>query len=234
MTFQQLTTTLALLIFPLILSAQLTDGMVRYDKQNYNSLRLTVDAPADEVEDRWEDFWDDRYDVDLDKLDKDRNSIAQVAEQVNVSILSPKTLNLYSKITDANGRSDVALAVVFSPTDVVTRSAYPDAYRATETLLNEFRTYFYTKYFDEQIADVRDDLEDMRDDSQDDSKDAEKARRKIEKYREKIADYEEKIVELREEAGDELESSEEKARKAEELQTKLRDLEARRTQYLRG
>ena len=234
MTFRIIFSALLPLLLPILLTAQVTDGMVRYDKQNFNSLRMTIDAPADEVEDLWEDFWEDRYDVKLDKLDKDKNSLAQVAEQVNLTIVSPKTLNIYSKITDAGGRSDVAMAIAFSSTDVVTQSAYPQAYRATETLLNEFRTFFYTKYFDEKIADVRDDLEDMRDDSQDDSKDAEKARRKIEKYRKKIADYEEKIVDLREEAGEELISSEEKARKAEELQNTLRDLEARRAQYLRG
>ena len=208
--------------------------MTKFDKESYSSLRLTIDAPADEVEEAWEDFWDDKYDIDFDKLDKDRNSIAYRAEQVSLALISPKTMNLYSKVTDAENRSDVALAIVFSANDVVTSSSYPEAYRAAETLLNEFRTTFYTKYFDERIADVRDDLEDMRDDSQDDSKDAEKARKKIEKYRKKIADYEEKIVDLREEVGDELESSEEKARRAEELQTRLRELEQRRAQYLRG
>lgn len=220
-----------LLILPL--SAQIRSGNITYDKTTMPSLRMTIDAPMDEVEDQWEDFWDDQYDVDIDKLDKDRNSIAYKAEQVSLPLVSQKNVNLYTKIAGLENSAEVALAFSFTSNDIVTERAHPDAYRAAESIMNEFRTRFYTKYFDEMIAEVRDDLDDARDDSQDDSKDAEKARKKIKKYRDKIEDYEEKIEEMRDEVGDELESSEEKARRARELETKLRDLQNKRSKYLR-
>ncbi len=214
------------------LTAQISEGMATYDDINLQSLRMTIDAPADEVEERWEEFWEDRYDIDIDKLDKDRNSLAYLAEQVRLPLVSSKNVNLYSKVSDVDNRSDVALAFAYNESDVITRGSHPDSYRAAEAIMNEFRTLFYQQHFDEMIAEVRDDLEDVRDDGRDDSKDAEKARRKIEKYKDKIADYEQKIVDLREEVGEELDSSEEMAARATELERKLRDLEQQRSRYV--
>ena len=222
-----------LLLITNALSAQVQSAMTTYDDQTFPSLRLTLDAPAEEVGEQWEDFLDDRYDVDIDRLDKDRNSMAYRAEQVVLPLVGQKNLDIYTKVTDVDNRTDVALALAYTAEDVVTKQAYPDAYSAAEAILNEFRTAFYTKYFDDQLADARDDLEDMRDDSQDDSKDAEKARRKIAKYRDKIDKYEERIIDLREEVGDELESSEDKALRAAELENRVREIERRRATYLR-
>ena len=213
-------------------TAQISEGMATYDDKTLTSLRMTIDAPADEVEERWEEFWEDRYDIDIDKLDKDRNSMAYKAEQVRLALVSNKNLDLYSKVTDVDNRSDIAVAFAYTDSDVISRGAYPDSYRAAESILTEFRTTFYQQYFDERIADVRKDLEDVRDDSRDDTEDAEKARRKIDKYKDKIAKYERRIEDLRDEVGDELESSEEMATRATELERKLRDLEQQRARYL--
>ena len=212
---------------------QVRSAMTTYEEQSYSSLRLTLDAPADEVEEVWEDFWEDRYDIDLDRLDKDRNSIAQRAQQVKLPLVSQGNIDLYTKVTDTDNRSDVAMAILIDGKDAVTQGNDPGAYRAAEAIMNEFRTVFYTTYFDDQLAEAREDLEDMRDDSQDDSKDAEKARRKIEKYQEKIEKYEEKIIDLREEVGDEIDSSEDKALRAAELESRVREIERRRATYLK-
>ncbi|NJC24693.1 hypothetical protein [Neolewinella antarctica] len=213
--------------------AQVSEGRVTFDDTSLQSLRMSIDASADEVEEAWEDFWEDRYDIDIDKLDKDRNSMAFLAEQISLPIIGAKNVNFYSKITETDNRSDVAMAFAFTESDVVTRVSHPESYRAAEAIMIEFRTKFYTNYFDEQMEDIRDDLEDARDDSQDDSRDAQKARKKIAKYEDKIEDYQERIQKMRDEVGDELESSEEKAVRAAQLEAKLRDLEQRRARYLR-
>ena len=222
----------ALLLSLSSLNAQVTDGRVTYDKSTFESLRLDIDADYKEVADEWEDFCKARYDVDFDKLDKDRGSIAMNAEQAIVPLVSSKNANLFSKVTGSDTRAEVALAVTFTENDVVTRSTHTESYDAAKAIMMEFRTYFYSQYFDDKLEEARDELNDMRDDSTDDSKDAQKARKKIEKYEEKIAKYERKIQDMREEVGDELESAEDKAQRARELESRVRELERMRAKYL--
>ena len=226
---------LLICLLTLPLAAQNTRATkTTYDKDGFAALSLGIDADHDEVEDKWDDFWDDRYEIDIDKLDKDRNSIAYKAEQVILPLVSTKAIDVYSKVEElSDTESRVYLTFAFSSADVVTERNHPQSYRAAQAILEEFRTYFYTSYFDEQMADVRKDLDDMRDDSTDDSEDAQKARKKIDKYEKKIADMQRKIEDLREEVGDELESAEEKAERARALEGRLRDLETRRARYLR-
>ena len=226
----------ALLVVACGLTAQtmatVNESNVEYDKRTLPSLTITIEAPVEAVYDPWQDFWEDRYDIDIDRSDKDGKSIAYLAEQVNLSTVSPKALDLYSNVDGTDRVSTVSMALAFAERDLVTSVSQPEAFRAASALLQEFRTYFYTTYFDERIATVREDLSDLRDDSQDASKDAEKARRKIEKYQDKIKKLERRIEDTREEVGEELETAEEKATRVNELEAQLRNLESNRRKYL--
>ncbi|WP_020570582.1 hypothetical protein [Neolewinella persica] len=213
--------------------AQVTSASTQYKKLNFESLRMTVDADYEIVAEQWEEFWKERYDVDFDNLDKEKASIAFLADQAAVPIISVKNANLYSKVGGTDISSTVSLAVTYTENDVVTRNTYPQSYVAAEAIMLEFRTYFYTKYFDEQLAEVREALDDIRDDSSDASDDADKARKKIEKYEAKIRKFQDKIDKEREDLGDELETAEEKANRAKELERKLRELERDRARYLK-
>ncbi|MFK8161210.1 MAG: hypothetical protein AB8H12_02000 [Lewinella sp.] len=227
-----------LLIFTLTLISfsvfgQVTTAPTQFKKSNFEALKITLDADYEIVADHWEEFWEERYEVDFDKLDKDKASIAFSAEQATVPIISDKNANLFSKVGGTSITTTVSFAIAYTENDVVTMMTYPRSYEAASAIMLEFRTYFYTKYFDEQLSEVREKLQDIRDDSSDASDDADKARRKIEKYEAKIRKYQDKIDKERENVGDELETAEEKANRAKELERKLQELERNRARYLR-
>lgn len=211
---------------------RVSETYTEFKKQRYPSLEIKIDAPHDEIADYLEDFWEERYDIDIDKLDKDKASTAMLAEQVSVPIVSDKNFDLYVKAADAGRSTTVSMAIVYSENDVVSSRKHTTSYSAAEAIMGEFHTFFYTKYFDEQMEDVREELEDIRDDGQDASSDAEKARKKIKKYEEKIAKLQRKIEKEREEVGEELETAEEKDRRARELEDRLRELQRARAKYL--
>ncbi|MBC6994921.1 hypothetical protein QWY85_02450 [Neolewinella lacunae] len=225
--------TLLTSIFFLQLSAQEV-GVTNenYKKLNYESLVVLIDADPDLVEEKWEDFWDDRYDVNIKKFDRDNSGTAYLGEQVALPIISPKNVNLYSKISPVGNETRVTMAMAFSENDIVTRGAHGTSFVAAEAMMKEFSNYFYTGYFDEQLEAVRDELKDVRDDRTDASDDVEKAKRKIEKYEKKIKKYQDRIDKEREEVGDELETAEEKARRIQTLEAQLRELERLRARYL--
>ncbi len=214
------------------LNAQVTTQNVDYKKQNLESLQVDIDAEKDLVEDLWDDFWDDRYNIDVDKFDNDKKGTAYLAEQVSVPLISVKNFDLYSKIEDRGNESSVSMAISFAEGSSINKRSNAEAFDAAEAIMTEFRTYFYTRFFDTKLNDVRDELADMRDDSQDANKDAIKAREKIEKYEDKIAKLQRKIEKEREKAGDEFETAEEKSRRAKELEERIRSIEEMRARYL--
>ena len=230
------------LIFPLILlssalataqqAATVTDGTTTYDKKTLPSMSIQLDAPVEMVYDIWDDFWDERYDIDIDRSDKDGDNIAYLAEQVPLRSLGDKNLDVYSSVGGNEQRATVHLSLAYAENDVITRTNHQGDYRTASAFLDEFRTYFYQRYFDEQLANKRDELADLRDDSQDASEDADKARKKIAKYEDKIEKYRRKIEDTREEVGDELQTAEEKSERVRALEAQLQDLERARKQYL--
>ena len=213
-------------------SATVVDGTTTYDKKTLPSMSIQLDAPVDRVYDIWDDFWDERYDIDIDRTDKDGDNIAYLAEQVAVRNLGDKNLDVYSSVGGNDQRTTVNLSLAYTPTDVITRTNHEGDYRTASALLEEFRTYFYQRYFDTQLTTTREELADLRDDSQDASKDAEKARKKIAKYEDKIEKLNHRIEKTREDVGDELQTAEEKDQRVRELEAKLQELERTRKNYL--
>ncbi|MTB50919.1 hypothetical protein [Lewinella sp. W8] len=209
-----------------------TEGYTEFKKERYNSLNVSIDASYDLVADYLEDFWDDRYEIDVDKFDKDKNALALSAEQVGLPRISDKNFDLYLKAAESGRSTTVSASVVFAENDVVTSQNHATAYRATEGILEEFYQYFYSRYFDEQMEEVRKELDDIRDDGQDATDDADKACKKIRKYEEKIAKLQRKIEKEREEVADELDTAEEKSRRSRELEDRLRELQRARAKYL--
>jgi hypothetical protein len=212
--------------------SRITEASTEYDKQRFPSLTISVDADVEDVYDPWQEFWEERYDIDIDRIDKDRKSIAYRAEQVRMPTLSDKNFDLYSNVDGTERIATVSMSVVFGERDVMTASSYPATNTAARRVLEEFATYFYRTYFDRQMEEVREELNDVRDDAEDAEKDASKARSKIEKYEEKIADLREKIEEMREEASEELQLADEKSARVRELEARLRDMQTRRREYV--
>ena len=203
-----------------------------YDQKTLPSMTVSIDAPVDEVYERWQDFWEDRYEIDIDRTDKDGNSIAYLAEQVRIPGMGDKGMDFYSNVDGGDQNATVSISFAYSDQDVVTSQNHPQDYQIAEGALQQFVTEFYRTYFDEQLEEVQDELTDIQDDAQDASKDAQRAREKIEKYEEKIEKLRRKIEETREEVGDELRTEEEKARRVRELEEQLQQLRTRRTNYV--
>ncbi|PHI19514.1 hypothetical protein CEQ90_12510 [Lewinellaceae bacterium SD302] len=207
--------------------------MTEYDNQTMASQEITINASQDEVEESWDDFWSDRYDVDVDKADKNRNSITYKSEAAEVSALSNKTMDIYSKLTKlGDNRTGVSLALSFGYDLVATAEKYPDEYQRASTVLDDFQTYFYKRHYDEKIEELRDQLNDVRDDREDAADDQSKASKKIRKYQDKIKKLEEKIADAREEIGEESITEEEKMMRVKELEEKMRMLERERRAYV--
>ena len=118
-------------------TAQLSDTQTEYDKKSLPSLTLSLDAPVDAVYDPLQEFWEDRYDIDIDREDKDGNNISYLAEQVRLPSVGPKNVDLYVNADGTDKVSTVSLSIAFDGSTVVTKRDQPQAYQAARDLLEE-------------------------------------------------------------------------------------------------
>ena len=213
-------------------SGRVTETTTEYDKKRLASQTLALDAPVEAVYDIWQDFWEDRYDVDIDRTDKDGSNIAYLAEDLSLSDISSKSFDLYSSVDGTDKVSTVSVSIGYDGDQVATSQNDPTAFRAAADKLMEFRTFFYTRYFDDRIATVRESLEDAKEEQEDASGDAEKARKQIAKYEKKIEDLRRRIEKTREDVGEELEAAESSEARVRELEEELRQLQSSRTNYV--
>ncbi len=205
-----------------------------FDKRSMSAVMVRIDAPRDVVEDKWDEFWDDKYDVDIDKKDKDRNQITMVAEQVSIPAVSDKNFDLMTKVADSGDGSTVYMGVSFGYDVEASNTQYTSSYQAAKAIMRDFQTYFYDKYFGDQLAELNDELKDVRDDREDASEDQQKSKKKIEKWQKKIADYEEKIQDERDDIGEEIVTEQDKAEKVAELEQRIREIEQMKSRYMGG
>ncbi|MGB3546678.1 MAG: hypothetical protein WBA17_06870 [Saprospiraceae bacterium] len=205
-----------------------------FDKRSMSAVMVRIDAPRDAVEDKWDEFWDDKYDVDIDKKDKDRNQITMVAEQVSIPAVSDKNFDLMTKVADSGDGSTVYMGVSFGYDVEASNTQYTSSYQAAKAIMRDFQTYFYDKYFGDQLAELNDELKDVRDDREDASEDQQKSKKKIEKWQKKIADYEEKIQDERDDIGEEIVTEQDKAEKVAELEQRIREIEQMKSRYMGG
>lgn len=204
-----------------------------YEKDAMAAQSITLDAGRSKVQDLWDQFWDERFDVDIDRFDREKSSASYLSEEVIVSTISDKTMDVLSKVSGSSNRSEVQLSIRFGYDMVVDNNKFPMEFKKAGMILDDFQTYFYERYFSEKITDLKDRLEDVRDEKEDAADDQSKASKKIAKYQDKIRKYEEKIIEEREEMGEERTVEASKADRLRELEKELSELERMRRRYVK-
>lgn len=224
-------------IFSIGLSAQtrsvVTANQQTYDETTLAGQEITINAERDAVEDSWDDFWSDKYDVDVDRVDRDKSAVTYLAQGVENSKIASRKIDVHSKLFGAGQTTKVSLAIGLGYAIVAGPANEPGIYRRASEILDEFQTYFYRNKYDKLIAEVRDDLEDVRDDRQDAAEDQTKAQKRIRKYREKIQDLEKKIAKEQEDMTEEEVTEADKMLRVNELEQKLATLERERRIYVK-
>ncbi|MEM6397756.1 MAG: hypothetical protein AAF741_15510 [Bacteroidota bacterium] len=65
---------LFLSVFSLINAQEIEATTTNFDDNTFSASQLTIDIPFDQVKDYWDEFWDDKYDIDIDRENRDRES----------------------------------------------------------------------------------------------------------------------------------------------------------------
>ncbi|MEM7574237.1 MAG: hypothetical protein AAF433_15130 [Bacteroidota bacterium] len=211
----------------------MTNATVDYDGNVYTATQINLEIPQDKVKDYWDNYWDERFDIDVDREDRNRRSEVFLAEEVSIPAVNDKSFDLWSKLTELDEvKTTVSLTFSFGYDISANPENYPVAYRKSQEYLDEFSAFAYERYFDEQIEELQSQLNDLRDDREDAVDDQQKSNRRIERWMEKIEKLEGRIADERAEINEEENIEVNKEQRIAELERDLSSLERRKRSYL--
>lgn len=207
-----------LLLFALLLSIaaqaqniRVSETSTLMDKTNMNVAAVEIDAPRERVEEILIDYLEDRYSIDMDKKDKDKSYVTWQADQVDITALNNGKIDLWAKVAAmSDTRTNVMLAASKGYDNSISSANDDRGYRNLEIITENFSTYFYQKYYNNQVEVVNDKVKEVVDNRDDLTKESAKLtkdiankeeeivklQKEIEEAKQQIAKNEEKLLEL--------------------------------------
>lgn len=197
---------------------------VSFEDVEMAAYQIEINIAPDRVINLWDDFWDDRYNVDVDRDDRNRDREIYLAEEVEVEAISDKPLDVYSMLTTTEkDKSTVSLGFGVGYDVFASKDQFGETFAAAERILNEFEAYSYQKFYRQQIEEMQKELEDARDEKVDLEEAIAKRDSKIEDWQRDIEKLENDIEKARE---DNKSAQSDLPEKMERVNTLERDLRA--------
>lgn len=221
------------LLFLNILSAQIrTIANVTFEDASMMAYELDINANSDKVIDLWDQYWDKQHDVDVDREDRNRKRQVYLAKEVEVTAISDKQLDVYSKITTTEeNKTTISLGIGFGYDVYASKENYSQEFAAAKTVLEEFEQYFYDNYYAEKLANLRDKLQDAKGEVEDMQDDIDKNQRQIERWTKDIEDTKNSIAKAEEETKETREAIESQKKTVNQLETEMRGIEQMASQW---
>ncbi len=210
-------------------NSSIGEAFTAFDDRQMNAHHLILEADLENVKTYWEQYWKERYDVDFDREERKREMQILRAEAVMVPTLSDRRADLFAKIDSENkDRTHLYFAIALGYDIAAGPTQYSDIYENGRSVMRDFEPYFYQTYYDDQISDVRAELEDIRDDREDAEDRRGDRRDQIDHWQRDIERREKKIRKARAALADgrgDSEDAEERSKEIDEWQREIERLE---------
>ncbi|WP_020539209.1 hypothetical protein [Lewinella cohaerens] len=205
---------------------------VSFEDVEIAAYQININIAPDRVIDLWDEFWDDRYNVDVDREDRNREREIYLAKKIQVESISSKSLDVYSKLTTtAKDNTTVSLGFGVGYDVYASKDQFSDTFAAAERILNEFETYSYQKFYSQQVEEWQKQLEDAKEEKVEVEEEIAKREDKIEGWQKDIEDLERDIEKARKEMEADRDNLPEKIKRMNALEEKLRTAEQLLTRW---
>lgn len=178
---------------------QTFESSVEYEDQTYPSYSSIITPETDEVKEAWEDYIKDNYKVKLKGTGLFSNKDVLYAEQVQIDPLSSKNMDFYTRIIEEGDRTRMDVFGSFGYDVMLSRGNDQGNFDKLNNMLENFLSSFVPAYYEEKLAEMKEELENMEGERDDLMKDNKKMRKKIEKNKEEMAELAGKIASMEQE-----------------------------------
>lgn len=172
---------------------------VEYEKQRVDALMVSIKPERKDIQKAFDDWMSDRYDINMKGggLFSDKNY--RKAEAVQIPAISPDNVTLITETEERNGETRMTIFASRGLGNFI-ESGDRDAFTGLEDIFDGFLSSYLPEYYEERVAEAREELEDLREDLDDTKKTVSENKeeiRKLEKEndqkRKEISELERKI-----------------------------------------
>ena len=205
---------------------------VSFEDAEMAAYQIEINIAPDQVIDLWDEFWDDRYNVDVDREDRNRDREIYLAKKINVEAISDKPFDVYSMLsTTAEDKSTVSLGLGVGYNVYASKDQFSNTFAAAERILNEFEAYSYQQFYSQRVEEWQKELEDAREEKEEVEEAIAKRESTITDWQKDIEDLENDIEKARKENKAAQNTLIEKAENVNTLERELRAAEQILTQW---
>ena len=196
---------------------RIQESTVEYDKTRADALMVTLQPDRKDVQEAFEDWMDDRYDIKLKRGGLFANKRTQKAEDVIIPAISSEPITFMTK-TEGAGEDTRLYVFAMRGNNPIDRADYK-AFTGMENIFDSFLSSYLPEYYEERVAEAREDLEDLQKD--------------LREAQDDMADNKEKIAKLEAENRELTEKQEMLRKQIAEAETAVRTREEMRTEVKR-
>ncbi len=205
---------------------------VSFEDTEMAAYQIEINIAPDRVIDLWDEFWDDRYNVDVDREDRNRDREIYLAKEIKVEAISDKPLDVYSMLsTTAKDKTTVTLGFGVGYKVYASKDQFSDTFAAAERILNEFEAYSYQQFYSQRVEEWQKELEDAREEKAEVEEAIAKRESRIAGWQKDIEDLKNDIEKARKENEAAQNTLPEKIENVNKLERELRAAEQILTQW---
>jgi|AntRauTorckE5430_2_1112549.scaffolds.fasta_scaffold04007_4 cell division protein FtsB len=191
--------------------------IIQYDKQNVEALTVNMKPERKDIQKAFDDWMDDRYDISMKGggLFSDKN--IRTAEAVQIPAISPDKVTLISKTEERNGATHMSIFASRGLGNYIESDDYA-AFTGLEDIFDGFLSTYLPEYYEERVAEAREELEDLRGDIEDVRKDINKNEEDIRDLQQENDDKRKEVIDLE----TKISGAEQLLRKREDIKREVR------------
>lgn len=148
---------LPVLLASLTLNAQtfiIDTAEITFENKQRPCLFVKFDADAKTVKKGWADYMKKNYKIKVKGIGLLTDKDIVDAEDVTINSISDKRMNMYARVTDITGGSEVKYFMSFGYDFFIGPKEYPAAFEGMHKLLNDFSIHFLNGYYADETSGI--------------------------------------------------------------------------------
>ena len=115
---------------------------------------VNYDAPAKTVKKAWDKFFKKNYSVKITGISLLSNKDIIRGTDVTIAAISDKRMDMYARVTDIAGGSELKYFMSFGYDFFIGPVAYPKEYEGMKKILNDFSVDFLNEYYADEVSSI--------------------------------------------------------------------------------
>ena len=128
---------------------------VSYDKNSYPAYQVTLEPDTKSIKKRFKSFMDDKYDIRIKGIGFLTNKDVLSAEQSNIKTISSKTMDLYTKVIEQEGKTVLSIFGRYGYDIYISPEQDREAFQNLRTLIIDFLGVYLPEFYTDQLEEAQ-------------------------------------------------------------------------------